>query len=1226
MKPRILSVFILIVMVIAFALALTVAAQERSGPSNSQATPPPTIPLVPTHVPYDPFERLETLPAYPYNNTRPPSPQSQVSLTQPAGIDLDVTYISRAPLYTRYDVWYTDDGRPYLRPGTENDQRWPAPGEVVTFTVHIINKGTIASGTFTFKWFIDGSEVHSGTHGSLAPGEEGTETYRWAWAHTMDGERLLGKHTVRFTVDPADAIPETYESNNNLEDRTDALSLFLALTPALYTALETPIDFQWPFSAEDWFQKQIAAMNAAFARSIYTLAPNGIIERVRLDKILVVPTAPPPDLAEDGGFFIDADDRFGSAYYDPTTDVSGGLIHELMHQLGIIDLYNLDTALENLQVVDRLGLPVQTQFWSNALLPGVMNDPRIRPLICDEHTAHALNSNKGYRRGYYGEYLFDVPARVGLRVLDDRGDPAPGVTIRCYQRSAESGPYAGGPGTIDATPEISGTTDSSGLLWLPNRPVGAVTTTATGHTLRDNPFGVIDVIGRYDVLLLDLSKGRHQEYQWLNITQFNLLAWRGEEIITVRSHVPAEDGPLPPARLSGWQEQGQVKLTWEASPSAVTSYNVYCTPGETYAYTRIVTGTRALTYVGPYDYRMRAVQYAVTATDAQGRESGFSNLFYAFQVNNPWAVAIDSQNRRIILDPQNYYGLFLQSAEGTYLDTLDGYYLPHQDYSKYLCVDSQGHLIVSHPGDAYDSRHSVRVTDENYRLRIEFGERGTGQGQFNTPAGVAVWGQPCTLEGPLERDAHTLLLLHLDGDYQGAEGEIGTARGTRFVAGKHGQAVLITGTATLTYPTAGNFSAEQGAVEFWYQPWWSDAAQSGGNLFDINVGPEFNVYGSRNHFLIWGTYRWEANVPTFFMADSTREGEAQIWTRPWERGQWYHLAVTWKRGEKMHIYLNGELHGESNEPAPIMDVTAPTMYVGSRTLGDWQARGAIDELRISDIPRIGNSDTCTYRILVADSGNHRVQAFDVGGNFISAYGSPGSGPGQFNDPQGLTVDDSDVIIVADSGNNRLQVLSFDGTTFGFLRTITAELNGPTGIAAYGTNRIIVADTGNNKVKVLDAQGNLLSEYGAPNDGYTGAFNQPRGVVADRSARIIVADTDNKRVVTILDALPVWSPTSVAIAGPTTGVVQVEYTFTATVSPMTATLPITYVWQATATEQVPVTHAGGVSDTVTFTWSTSGAQVITVTATNAGGRAANTQVVTINPIQKVYLPVVLHNNP
>ena len=80
------------------------------------------------------------------------------------------------------------------------------------------------------------------------------------------------------------------------------------------------------------------------------------------------------------------------------------------------------------------------------------------------------------------------------------------------------------------------------------------------------------------------------------------------------------------------------------------------------------------------------------------------------------------------------------------------------------------------------------------------------------------------------------------------------------------------------------------------------------------------------------------------------------------------------------------------------------------------------------------------------------------------------------------------------------------------------------------------------------------------------------------------------------------PSNATIAGPTTGIVQTSYTFTATVSPDTATLPITYTWQATG--QSPMTHTSSltVTDIVTFTWPAPGTQAITATVTNAGERS------------------------
>ena len=87
-----------------------------------------------------------------------------------------------------------------------------------------------------------------------------------------------------------------------------------------------------------------------------------------------------------------------------------------------------------------------------------------------------------------------------------------------------------------------------------------------------------------------------------------------------------------------------------------------------------------------------------------------------------------------------------------------------------------------------------------------------------------------------------------------------------------------------------------------------------------------------------------------------------------------------------------------------------------------------------------------------------------------------------------------------------------------------------------------------------------------------------------------------------------APDSVTISGATQGAVGTSYPFTAIVSPENATLPITYVWQAT--EQAPVTHTGGLTDLVTFAWATTGAKAINVTATNAGGEVIGTHTIQI----------------
>ena len=70
-------------------------------------------------------------------------------------------------------------------------------------------------------------------------------------------------------------------------------------------------------------------------------------------------------------------------------------------------------------------------------------------------------------------------------------------------------------------------------------------------------------------------------------------------------------------------------------------------------------------------------------------------------------------------------------------------------------------------------------------------------------------------------------------------------------------------------------------------------------------------------------------------------------------------------------------------------------------------------------------------ILVADSGNHRIQKFTAEGQFLTAVGTKGSGPLQFTNPSDLAI--SDKVYVVDFNNHRVQVLNPDLTfshTFG----------------------------------------------------------------------------------------------------------------------------------------------------------------------------------------------------
>ena len=57
---------------------------------------------------------------------------------------------------------------------------------------------------------------------------------------------------------------------------------------------------------------------------------------------------------------------------------------------------------------------------------------------------------------------------------------------------------------------------------------------------------------------------------------------------------------------------------------------------------------------------------------------------------------------------------------------------------------------------------------------------------------------------------------------------------------------------------------------------------------------------------------------------------------------------------------------------------------------------------------------------MTEVGAERVQVFGPEGAFVTAFGSPGSGEGEFSDPKGIAVGSALKVFVADTGNKRLQ--------------------------------------------------------------------------------------------------------------------------------------------------------------------------------------------------------------
>ena len=1042
---------------------------------------------------------------------QPVTRQPVLPASQPEGVDLEVTFISRSPTYHRYCVIYPQN-KPILCPGTEQEQRWPGFGDTVTFTGHIANQGTEPSPPFTYIWAIDDLVVASGSLPALAPQQTTTVIYQWVWQHQSVGERLLSDHTVTLTVDPDNLIPETHITNNSIRDYTGAMSLKIGITPEMIAAYRLPAAPQFPYSAENWLQRQIEAMNWGLANAVYPLTPDGAAMRVRLDSIEVRQSPPPVDRRHDGYWFVDADYRTFSGGYDPVTDIDWNLVHELSHQIGLIDLYNYNIFDSRNQVRDQHGLPINFSFyWAR---PGLMGGGDIAPYTewyrYSSHSAAGTTATAGYRRGYYGEYQYALPVEVVIEVLDNSGEPAAEVEVRLYQRTGPADWI--GDISIDNVPEISGVTGADGRFILPNRSVYGEITTATGHTLRDNPFGLIDVVGPRNRFLVNLRRDGHEAFHWLDLTQLNMAYWSGQTdsvVLTFDVGFGAAAAPAAPQISNTEVRFTDQTVCWtHPEPATVAGYHVYrIRPPEFDSYEQVATllPGPCYTHSGVWEYAV----YAVTAVDSDGRESGFSPLVWQPILPLPTSVTSRGPNRlsdgRVIVVDRHSGRIIEQRPDGRFLQPLTS---PHLGLVgvEHIASDGQRRTYYAHP------HHYVQVLTQSHNPLFAIGQPGSAPGQFQTPTGIAAssaaYAHPtCHYGGPYDLDDDTLLLLHFDGHFDGAAGEIGTSIGVTLTDGLHGQAALFAGNSRLIYDTAGNIDRQSGAIEFWFRPNWQ------GNDFQSYVLFEAgNTWFNRLRIAKDG-----ANNLRFMVWDNQTEFGAAYNVNHWVAGQWYHIAATWRAGQGIQLFVDGALR--SSDQAAAVPATLPaTMTIGAANFEPWRAEGSIDELRISGWPRVGNSDICQPTLFIADSGNDRLQAFDGSGNYLAHIGGFGSAPGQFNNPQGVAIRPNREIVVVDSGNNRLQVLTFNGGQFTVERTIEADLNAPTHIAVHGDDYLVVADTGHNAVKLL-WQETLSATYTMPNDGSGLPFSQPLGVVALPDGTLVVADQGHGRLVRMPGVLP-----------------------------------------------------------------------------------------------------------
>jgi hypothetical protein len=155
-------------------------------------------------------------------------------------------------------------------------------------------------------------------------------------------------------------------------------------------------------------------------------------------------------------------------------------------------------------------------------------------------------------------------------------------------------------------------------------------------------------------------------------------------------------------------------------------------------------------------------------------------------------------------------------------------------------------------------------------------------------------------------------------------------------------------------------------------------------------------------------------------------------------------------------------------------------------------------------------------------GSYRIHRYDKDGKWLSVFGEPGTGPGQFNTPHGIAIDTragEPRLLVTDRANKRLQWFTLEGkhlkTLEGFILPANADFRGDVvlvpdlsaRVTLLGKDDQVIAHLGEDpqwREQVLK-DGMKLRRSTNPDEWVPGKFLHPHDACFDQQGNIFVAE-------------------------------------------------------------------------------------------------------------------------
>jgi len=157
-------------------------------------------------------------------------------------------------------------------------------------------------------------------------------------------------------------------------------------------------------------------------------------------------------------------------------------------------------------------------------------------------------------------------------------------------------------------------------------------------------------------------------------------------------------------------------------------------------------------------------------------------------------------------------------------------------------------------------------------------------------------------------------------------------------------------------------------------------------------------------------------------------------------------------------------------------------------------------------------DAAAQRIYVTDTLRDEVFILDLDGTIIGKFGKTGQGEGEFNLPTELRLSGHELLVV-DSMNFRVQAFDLAGQfhfSIGKIGDTTGAIFRPKAVSVDSEGDVYVVEALWGVVQVFNRQGQLLYYFGAKGT-HAGEFQLPSGVFIDHDDHVYVVDSFNRRV-------------------------------------------------------------------------------------------------------------------